>query len=400
MSAEHPHYREIFEHTPMALLEEDCTPVFELLDSLRKEGQENPFVYLRQHPQVLAGLTTSIRIIDVNQCGLELLEAQDTSQVLTSLSRFFSPDNPTIHELLIGLAEGADKRQYETHLQTLKGRRVEVLLQCQVLPRQNGRVRVLFGLLDISESKQMAQALREMNADLSRSNAELERFAFVASHDLREPLHMISNYVRLFADRFRGKSDSDGDRFIDIILDGIRRMNGLIDGIMELSRVNSRSRTLRPTNLERVLVEVKAQLAFAIEQSGAQITHERLPMVFADDSQMVQLLQNLIANAIKFTKKGVTPRIHISVNKPNSEWHISVKDNGIGIEECHLNSIFEMFKRLHSRGEYPGVGIGLAVAQKIVQHHGGRMWATSVLGEGSTFVIALPAHILASIHDQ
>jgi light-regulated signal transduction histidine kinase (bacteriophytochrome) len=224
---------------------------------------------------------------------------------------------------------------------------------------------------------------------LARSNTELEQFAYVASHDLQEPLRMISSYVQLLSRRYKGQLDADADEFIAYAVDGTLRMQQLINDLLAYSRVGTRGKPPVPTNFEDVFSKAIANLKMAIVESGVVVTHDQLPTALADELQMVQLFQNLIGNAIKFRNKE-NPQVHVSARPEGREWIFSIRDNGIGIDPQFHDRIFVLFQRLHGREEYPGTGIGLTVSKKIVERHGGRIWLESELGKGTTFYFSIP----------
>jgi signal transduction histidine kinase len=232
--------------------------------------------------------------------------------------------------------------------------------------------------------------VQERTAELARSNAELQQFAYVASHDLQEPLRMVSNFTQLLADRYDSKLDSDGREFIAYAVEGATRMQTLVQDLLALSRVGTRGKNLEVVRLDEVVDRAVANLEFAIQDNGASVTHDELPEVMADSMQMMQLFQNLIGNGIKF-KGPEPPRVHISAVRDGKEWTFSVRDNGIGFEPQYAERIFAVFQRLHSRDEYQGNGIGLSICRKIVERHHGKIWAESTPGSGTTFHFTMPA---------
>ena len=239
-------------------------------------------------------------------------------------------------------------------------------------------------LLDITERERMAEDLERHAERLARSNAELERFAYVASHDLQEPLRMVASFTQLLAKRYSGRLDETADRYINFAVDGARRMQQLIVDLLAYSRVNSKELDLRRIECEAVVQTALQSLSAAIEESGAAIARDPLPVLTADAAQLGQLFQNLIGNAIKF--RGKAPlRIHIAATDDGPDWLFSVQDNGIGIDPQHTGRIFQVFQRLHTREQYTGTGIGLAVCQKVAERHGGKIWVESEPGVGSTF---------------
>jgi PAS domain S-box-containing protein len=249
---------------------------------------------------------------------------------------------------------------------------------------------------DVSERKRAEAEIAHYTTALERSNQELQQFAYIISHDLQEPLRMVKSYLNLLTDRYQGALDAEADMFIDYAVDGAERMQAMIRALLDLSRVETRGEAFIPVDVEFVLSRTLDALAVAIWESDAIITHDPLPTVMADPAQLGQVFQNLIANAIKFRRENESPRVHIaakplSVDESQGEeaWCFSVKDNGIGLDPQHANYIFEIFQRLHTQEEYPGVGIGLALCKRIVERHGGHIWVESEPGKGATFYFTL-----------
>jgi light-regulated signal transduction histidine kinase (bacteriophytochrome) len=237
----------------------------------------------------------------------------------------------------------------------------------------------------------VSHELVEHNQALVRSNAELQQFAYVASHDLQEPLRMVTAYMQLLSRRYKDKLDTDAQEFIGFAVDGVQRMQRLINDLLTYSRVETRQRALESVDLAEVLRQATSNLQIAIAESQAVITHDPLPTVLGDAAQLVQVLQNLLGNAIKFRVAGRPPHIHLGIESRGAEWVVTVKDNGIGIDPSYADRIFVIFQRLHTAAEYPGTGIGLAICKKIVERHGGRIWVESQPGQGAAFRLTLPS---------
>ena len=265
----------------------------------------------------------------------------------------------------------------------------EYLITDQIIPWPDGRDVRFEVAIDISERKRTEIALKKTLDELERSNAELEQFAYVASHDLQEPLRMVASYTQLLAKRYKGQLDADADDFINYAVDGANRMQGLINDLLAFSRVKTHGKALEPVDCNELLGRVHINLRAAIEDNNAIITHDTLPVIIADPLQISQLFQNLIGNGIKFHSER-SPQVHISAQQGDGEWIFSVRDNGIGFEEQYAEKIFIVFKRLHTKQEYPGTGIGLAICKRIVERHRGRIWVESQPGKGSTFYFAVP----------
>jgi PAS domain S-box-containing protein len=243
-------------------------------------------------------------------------------------------------------------------------------------------------LVDITDRKRAEESLAHQAEELERSNKELEHFAYVASHDLQEPLRMVASYTQLLARRYQGKMGQDADDFIAFAVDGAVRMQQLITDLLAYSRVSTRHGEPRITSVEKALSAALANLQCAIGESGAVVTHGPLPQLPADEVQLVQIFQNLIGNAIKF--RGVAPpRVQVAAEETPGEWRFSIRDNGIGVDPRHAERIFEVFQRLHTRKDYPGTGIGLAICKKIAEMHGGRIWVEADPGQGAKFCFTM-----------
>jgi light-regulated signal transduction histidine kinase (bacteriophytochrome) len=219
----------------------------------------------------------------------------------------------------------------------------------------------------------------------------LEQFAYVASHDLQEPLRMVAGYLQLLGERYQGKLDEKADKFIGYAVDGAERMSSLIRDLLAYSRVNSRGEEIRLVDSQISLEYALRNLTVSIEESGAEIVRDPLPTIRADSMQLALIFQNLIGNALKFRTPDRPPKIQISACQEDGHWQFSVKDNGIGFEQQYEEKIFLIFQRLHGRGQYPGTGIGLAICKRIIERHGGKIWATSTPGEGTIFYFTLPS---------
>lgn len=287
------------------------------------------------------------------------------------------------------------------------GRRLFVhVLKAPVRNAKNEIVGTQVIFWDVTQRKLAEEALAQANVDLARSNRELEQFAYVASHDLQEPLRMVTSYTQLIAKRYADKLDSSAREFMDFSVGGALRMQRLIQDLLTYSRVGTRGKAPEPVDAGHALDEALANLKLALEELDAEVTRDPLPKVMADGTQLTQLFQNLVGNALKF-RGAAKPRIHVGARRqsaapsathegkvpaaPREEWHFSVRDNGIGIDPQYFERIFVIFQRLHTHEQYPGTGIGLAICKKIIERHGGRIWVESEPGKGTAFHFTLPA---------
>jgi len=256
--------------------------------------------------------------------------------------------------------------------------------------RMHGRQYVHVIVHDVTDRERYQAELIEKSAKLEASNAELEQFSYVASHDLQEPLRTISSFLQLLERRYNDKLDADGREFISFAVDAASRQQAMIQDLLEYSRVGTRGRPFAPTDMDKAYAIAQVNLTSAIADSAATLSSEKLPQVMADQVQMVSLLQNLIGNALKYRRKDVAPQIRVWAVEEPERWVIAVADNGIGIEPQYFDRIFLVFQRLHTREKFGGTGIGLALCRKIVHRHGGDIWVESEAGQGTTFHFSLP----------
>lgn len=301
-------------------------------------------------------------------------------------------------EILSRIMRGERIDHYETERVRKDGALVEVSLSVSPIRDSSGRIVEASAIArDVSErrafERRLGEAMGELerrSEDLARSNEDLEQFAYAVSHDLSEPLRMVSSYVQLLARRYEGKLDEDADEFIWFAVDGANRMHDLIEGLLQYSRAGRAEYARRPVDLERVLRDTLLGMESAIGESGARIELSDLPTVCGDATQLSRVFQNLLDNAIKFTEAG-PPRIEISAQRDGSSWRLAVSDNGIGIEPAHAQRAFVVFQRLNERDRYAGSGIGLALCKRIVERGGGKIWVEPRPGGGSTFYFTVPA---------
>ncbi|MFC7082393.1 sensor histidine kinase [Halorussus caseinilyticus] len=310
-----------------------------------------------------------------------------STDMLTGKSLFdVVPDDIAEHRLEVGreVIETGETRRFEDGYQGEYFHNVFVPVD---LPGERETFQVI--ARDITGRKEAEIELKETVEKLEESNAQLEQFAYVTSHDLQEPLRMVSSYMQLLERQYKDDLDENAQEFIEYAVDGANRMKEMINDLLQYSRVDSRGGDFEPTDFENVLEQARDNLRVAIAESDAELTHDPLPTVVCDESQMVMLLQNLVSNAIKYCDEG-PPRIHVAAERDGDEVVFSVSDNGIGIPEDERDEVFRIFSRLHGKDEYSGTGIGLAMCQKILDRHDGSIRVESEVGEGSTFYFTIP----------
>lgn len=338
-----------------------------------------------------------VRIRMVSRWGREMIGALPDDPDLTRPERwqlFRTPasERAVMHEMPLPrvVMNGEVITKEVWYLTGQDGHRIPIL--CNAAPIRNSDGKITGGVIgwqDIRERLQDEERLKHFADELARSNRELEQFARVASHDLLEPLRMVSGFVQLLQDRYQDKLDASAKEWIGFAVEGAGRMKTLIEGLLDYSRLGGKDLVLVTVGLESLLDEVLMNLKVRIEENGAAITHDPLPVMTVDAVQMTQVFQNLIGNALKF-RGDRAPAIHVGAAHQQGHWLFSVCDNGIGIDPAHSDRIFEVFQRLHTHEEYEGTGLGLAICKKIVERHGGRIWVESQSGQGSTFYFTLP----------
>jgi PAS domain S-box-containing protein len=328
-----------------------------------------------------------------NQAAERMFGYTEEEAVGKPVSMLAVPDRVSEMPDIIGrISRGERVDHYETKRQTKHGKVLTVSLTVSPIRDASGKIVGASKIArDITESERANQALREANAALSRSNADLEQFAYSASHDLQEPLRMVATYSQLLKRRFADKLGETGAQYIGYTVEGAMRMEQLIKDLLAFTHASTLGQEPSQDVDSNVALEhALANLEPAIQESGAAITRETLPPVCLHQFQLTQLFQNLIGNAIRYRSEA-PPRIHVAVERSGAEWQFSVQDNGLGIDPKYKEQIFGLFKRLHSAAEYPGTGMGLAICQRVIQRAGGRIWVESELGHGSKFCFTIPA---------
>ena len=328
------------------------------------------------------------KITDVNR-ATELVTGYFRNELIgTDFSGYFTEPEKAREGYQQVFREGL-VLDYELEIQHRDGYVTPVLYNASIYRNESGEVIGIFAAArDITERKKAERLLKSKLEELARSNAELEQFAYISSHDLQEPLRMIASYLQLLQRKYQGRLDEKADKYIYFAVDGASRMQDLINDLLEFSRVTTKAREFEPTDCKSLLDQVVSDLEVSIKENEASISYGTLPVVMADYMQLAQVFQNLISNAIKFRSDKV-PEIEISAEKKADGWLFSIKDNGIGIDPKFSERIFEVFKRLHKKEEYPGTGIGLSICKKIVERHGGNIWVESEPGKGSIFYFTL-----------
>ncbi|HXE56360.1 MAG TPA: PAS domain S-box protein [Gemmatimonadales bacterium] len=357
-----------------------------------QEAQARLAAIVESSNDAIVGKTLDGIITSWNAAAERLYGYRAQEIIGRSASILTTPDHPDeVPMLLERLKRGERVELYETTRRRKDGTTVDVSLTFS--PVRDARGRLIGASViarDITERNAAAAALRRQAEELARSNAELERFAYIASHDLQEPLRIVSQFAQLLARRYRGRLGADADDFIGFIVDGVTRMQTLISDLLAYARVNEGGRDFSPTDCNAVLAWVLEGLEPQLREIGAEVRVDPLPTAPADAALLRQLFQNLVGNAIKF--RGAAPlRVTVSAVRDGAHWRFTVRDNGLGIPAEYHEQIFQLFRRFHDPGRYPGTGIGLAISRRIVEQHGGRMWVESAPGQGAAFHFTIPA---------
>ncbi len=375
------------EYSHMIGLVQDITPGMEMEHKLKDASSYNRTL-IESSLDPLVTISKDGIITDVNT-ATELITGLSRDKLIGSdfSSYFTEPD--VANKGYKQVFEKGYVKDYPLVIKHVSGKTRFVMYNAVVYKDIDGKIAGVFAAArDITERRLAEETAKKMAMELERSNRELQQFAYIISHDLQEPLRMISSYLELIERRYKNKLDKDADDFINFAIDGALRLKNMIDDLLVYSRVETRGKEFLPVNCERVLEGALSNLQIMIQETKAKITHSQLPTVMADESQLIELFQNLINNAIKFRAAEI-PIIDITAQHIGNEWQFSVRDNGIGVDPENKDNIFMIFKRFVGK-EYPGTGIGLAVCKRIVERHKGRIWVESELGKGSTFYFTIP----------
>jgi len=358
--------------------------------ALRKSEEKFSVAFQTFPDAVLLAVLSSGELIEVNEAFTQIIghpREQAIGRTTIDLGMWAEPEERKIYAAEMEQTGRVVAR--ETTFRRASGEVFVAELASETL-ELDGSLCVLSVIRDVTQARQAERELLHRTEDLARSNRDLEQFAYVASHDLQEPLRMVINYTQLLQRRYSDKLDDDAKDFMGFAVEGARRMQTLITELLAYSRVETKGQPFESANLDAALDEALRNLRVAIEDAGAVITHDEMPVAFCDQAQIRQVFQNLIGNAVKF-HGNEPPRIHVGVRREADVWVISVKDNGIGIESEYFEEVFRIYRRLQSREAYPGTGMGLAICKRIIERHGQHLWVESAPGLGTTFFFTLQA---------
>ena len=380
----------------LAAVDEEIRIQNEELNTSRVKLERTQARYLNLFEMAPDGyiVTDSIGTIqEVNRMAVRLFARPVAELIGQSISSLLTASEMNAYYgLLADLITGTTPPSWEVELRPREGPPFWSAITTAASRNEKGEIVDLRWLIrDVTQRKEAESALNRAALELERSNKDLEQFAYVASHDLQEPLRAVTGFLKLLRDRHKGSLDAKADEYIGVALDGASRMSSMIAELLAYSRVGSQGTLQAPVEFDRVVNHARANLQTAINECGAIITQDPLPSANGDAAQMSQVFQNLLGNALKFRSESRTPEIHVGARREGSFWIFHVRDNGIGIDPRYLDKLFQLFQRLHNRQKYSGFGIGLAVCKKIIERHGGRIWVESTPEVGSTVFFTLPA---------
>ncbi|HVN52778.1 MAG TPA: PAS domain S-box protein [Anaerolineaceae bacterium] len=358
---------------------------------LAQQAQAQLAAIVQSSDDAIFGNSTEGLITSWNKAA-ERMYGYSEAEILGLRSHVLAPPDrqEEVDRTLEKVNRGESIEHFETVRERKDGRKINVSLTISPIVEEGRVTGSAVIARDITLQKLAEQKLLKTAEDLARSNAELEQFAYIASHDLQEPLRMVTNYLQLIERRYKNRLDADADDFIAFAVDGAARMQHLINDLLSYSRVGRRESRFNPVDLNRVYTQVVSNLSVAIQEKKGEVTCDPLPTILGDELQLAQVFQNLIANGLKFHAQDA-PRVHVSAFRKGDYWTLVVKDHGIGIDPEHHERIFGIFQRLHGVNEYPGTGIGLAICKKIIERHHGKIWVESQPNDGASFHFTLLA---------
>jgi len=387
-------YRTLFERAPVSLWELDLTRAVRRLATMTEQGVGDLYGHLRRDGRALRRLLASVRVLAANQATLALFGARGPAELQPpSLFRIFGMESAGVFiDFFAGLHAGRTAFEHEVAARALDGRPVEVLIRMVAsLADREGRRSALVSMTDITALKRAERSLAQTAESLSRSNLDLQHFAYAASHDLQEPLRAVAGFAELLADGYGDRLDDTAGQYLSYIVDAASRMQALFRDLLEYARIESRDAKLTSVPVDDLLREALTALKARLDETGGQVRAAGLPVVSADPVLLRQLFQNLVGNALKFCR-GRRPDVEVTavLARGRRSWTFAVRDNGIGLAPEDQERVFEVFRRAGPRDEPSGTGLGLALCKRIVDRHGGRIWLESTPGVGSVFYFTLP----------